>query len=259
MKSEQEPEIEIRHCDTIDEFKDCVELEKITWGPYITVPTSIFVVALHTGGQILGAYEGKKMVGFTLAMAGKHGGDLFLHSHMTAVIPEYQDRGIGRRLKLFQRQDALKNGYREVEWTYDPLEMKNARFNIVRLGAVARRFIPNCYGITDSPVHAGLPTDRLVAEWWLDSERVRNILAGKSQPVGKRAVRLSLPADIVKLKAEDRAAGELVQTAMRDEFQKRFAKGYVVTSVEFSEKTADYVLEPAGEIAGLELPQIREH
>ena len=253
-KSDAQTAVEIRHCESIEEYKECVELERLTWGPSITVPTSIFVVAHHTGGQILGAYEGGKMVGFTLAMAGTHNGKLFLHSHMTAVIPEYQNRGVGRKLKLFQRVDALDRGIPVVEWTFDPLELKNARFNIARLGAIARRFIPNCYGITESPVHSGLPTDRLVAEWWLDSERVKSILAGKTNPVVADAKRLSLPAEIGKLKAEDRAAGAGIQTVMREQFDEYFARRYVVTDVEFGAKTVDYVLEPAGVVAGLRLP-----
>ena len=169
-------EIEIRHCHSLPEYETCVDLELRIWGEQIAVPSAIFVVAHHTGGQILGAFDDDKMVGFTLALVGTRSGKPFLHSHMTAVLPAYQNRGVGRRLKLFQRQDALKRDIRLVEWTFDPLELKNAHFNFVRLGAIAQRFIPDCYGITQSPLHAGLPTDRLVAEWWIDSDRVKNIL-----------------------------------------------------------------------------------
>ena len=133
------------------------------------------------------------MVGFTLALVGTRAAKPFLHSHMTAVLPEFQNQGVGRRLKLFQRHDALKRGIRLVEWTFDPLELKNAHFNFVRLGAIARRFIPNCYGVTESPLHAGLPTDRLVAEWWIDSDRVKNILADNSLPAAADTQSISLP------------------------------------------------------------------
>jgi predicted GNAT superfamily acetyltransferase len=251
--------IAIRHCDTIGDYKKCVELEFLTWGEEITVPTGLFVVAHHTGGQVLGAFDGELLVGFTMAVAGMRGGAPFLHSHMTAVRPEYQDRGVGRALKLFQRTDAIKKGYRSVEWTFDPLELKNGRFNIVRLGAVARRFIPNCYGITDSPLHVGMPTDRLVAEWWIESERVKGILEGALPTVGNGAVRISLPTNIGKVKAEDRAAGERAQTAVRGQFQRFFAEGYVATSLEFGDKTVDYVLEPADAIAGLRMPKSSAH
>src|ERR1700734_4370133 len=150
-------EIEVRHCESLAEYDKCVKLELNTWGEQITVPSAIFVVAHHTGGQILGAFDRGRMVGFTLALAGTRGGKAFLHSHMTAVLPEYQNRGVGRRLKLFQRMDALKNGMPLVEWTFDPLELKNAHFNLNRLGAVVARCIPNCYGVTERPLHRGLP------------------------------------------------------------------------------------------------------
>src|SRR5262245_66388141 len=104
------------------------------------------------------------MAGFTLALAGLREGKPLLHSHLTAVLEEYRNLGIGRRLKLFQRQDALGRGIELVEWTFDPLEIKNAYFNLVRLGAIARRFLPNCYGITPSPWTGCLPHHRPNAE-----------------------------------------------------------------------------------------------
>jgi predicted GNAT superfamily acetyltransferase len=202
--SPAEHEIEIRHCESLAEYETCVRLEKQIWGEHIAVPSAIFVVAHHTGGQILGAFDGGKMIGMTLALAGTRSGKPFLHSHMTAVLPEYQNLGVGRRLKFFQRQDALKRDIRLIEWTFDPLELKNAHFNFVRLGAIARRYIPNCYGVTESPLHAGLPTDRLVAEWWLDSDRVKNILAESPLPTAAAIQTISLPAALDELKAQDR-------------------------------------------------------
>lgn len=248
-------EVEIRHCRSLAEYEECVRLELITWGKEIAVPSAIFVVAQRTGGQILGAFDGPKMVGFTLALMGTRGGKEFLHSDMTAVLPGYRDRGVGRRLKLFQRRDAIERGIQLVEWTFDPLELKNARFNLVRLGAIARRFIPNCYGITESPLHAGLPTDRLVVEWWLDSERVKNILADNAFPYGATAARISLPANIGELKGRDRAAGERLQSETRKQFERRLAEGYVATGLESRGETVDYILEPGTAIAGLHLPE----
>ena len=118
---------------------------------------------------------------------------------------------MGRQLKLFQRQDALRRGIELIEWTFDPLEMKNAHFNLVRLGAIARRYIPNCYGITESPLHSGLPTDRLVAEWWLASERVKRILADDPAPAGRAALRISLPPNLPQVKSGERAAALQIQ------------------------------------------------
>ena len=165
-------EISVRHCHGIEEFKVCFDLQQSTWGKSdIDIPVPMFAVAAETGGQVLGAFDGDRMVGFTLAIAGWRDGHAFLHSHMTAVLEDYRDRGIGRCLKLFQRDDALARGIGLVEWTFDPLEVKNAYFNLMRLGAIARRYLPNVYGVTSSPLHGGIPTDRLVAEWWLASPR----------------------------------------------------------------------------------------
>jgi len=247
-------EIQVRHCASLEEYDECVRLEHIVWGEEIAVPSALFVVAHHTGGQVLGAFAGARMVGFTLALAGVRSGAPFLHSHMTAVLPEYRDRGVGRRLKMLQREDALARGIQLIEWTFDPLELKNAHFNLVRLGAIARRFIPNCYGITQSPLHGGLPTDRLVAEWWLGSERVKTVLAGRAAPVCGSSVRISLQANLEEMKSADLAAAEQIQSEAREQFQKWFAGGYVATAIEDRGDSRDYILEPAGAIAGLLLP-----
>src|SRR6202171_2140640 len=190
----------VRHCHGIAEFEACVRLEREVWrsADIDVVPIPLFVVAAETGGQVLGAFHGDDLVGFTMAIAGWRNRKPFLHSHMTAVSDAYRDRGIGRQLKLFQRTDALARGISLIEWTFDPLITKNAYFNFMRLGAIARRYVPNAYGITTSPLHAALPTDRLVADWHLRSSRVLHILAGK-RPTGafaKIAARISIPANL---------------------------------------------------------------
>jgi len=252
------PEIEVRHCNTLEEFEECVLVEHATWGKDISVVSSIFVVAHHTGGQVLGAFDGARMIGFTLALIGVRGGETFLHSHMTAVLPEFRDRGVGRQLKLFQREDALRRGIKLVEWTFDPLEAKNAHFNLVRLGAVARRWIPNCYGITESPLHGSLPTDRLVAEWRLDSERVKSIVASGGTLASGAATRIEFPADFSRIRDTDLDAAKKIQSEVRDRFESWFAKGYVATGIETRDGMAGYILQPRGEITGLSLPELEE-
>ena len=240
--------IVIRHCHGLEEFQACLEVEKLVWqaAEIDVVPLPLFVVASETGGQVLGAFDGEKVVGFTLALAGVRQGQLFLHSHMTAVVEGYRDRGIGRELKLFQRQDALARGIELVEWTFDPLEIRNAYFNLVRLGAIARRFLPNCYGITTSPLHGGLPTDRLVAEWWLRSPRVERILSGAEppRPAAPETPRIHVPAGMDQMRENDRARAAQVQTAVREAFQAWFARGYAATFVERTADGGDYLLEP---------------
>jgi len=241
-------EVVIRHCQGLSEFEACLKVQQRVWGaPEIDVPLPLFVVAAETGGQVLGAYAGAKLVGFTLALAGIHGGKPFLHSHMTAVLEEHRDRGIGRQLKLFQRQDALGRGIELVEWTFDPLEVKNAYFNLVRLGAIARRFLPNCYGITTSPLHAGLPTDRLMAEWWLRSARVEEILsdAGSGQTRKKKSgQRIHVPAEIGEIRQKDPARGARHQAEVGEQFEHWFARDYAATGMEITPAGGDYLLEP---------------
>src|SRR6202158_5086367 len=146
----------------------------------------MFVVAAKIGGQVIGAFvqrndqrnDEKELIGFALAIPGMRNGHCYLHSHMLAVRQQYRNSGLGRRMKLYQREDALARGFDLMEWTFDPLEIKNAYLNIEKLGAIARRYNVNQYGITSSPLQGGLPTDRLVAEWGMKSKRVDAVLAG---------------------------------------------------------------------------------
>src|SRR5580700_11640235 len=180
----------------------CLELQQRIWGytPIETVPDQIFIVAKKTGGQVMTAYHGDTPVGFTLAFAAMREGLGYLHSHMVGVVEEYQNRGVGRLLKLAQREDALRRGIRLIEWTFDPLQLKNAHFNIERLGAIVRRYIPNLYGRTSSPLHAGLPTDRLVAEWWVRSSRVEEAVTDSPAVMVPGGVeRVAIPSEIRQL------------------------------------------------------------
>ena len=247
-QAEAKSGIVIRSCYGINEFEACIRLERQVWrsSDIDVVPLPLFVVSSETGGQVLGAFCGPELVGFTLAIAGWRGGKPFLHSHMTAVSDGYRDRGIGRRLKLYQREDALARGIHLVEWTFDPLVTKNAYFNLVRLGAIARRYLPNAYGITTSPLHGSLPTDRLVAEWHLRSARVRRVLAAKAAAAApsKKAVRIGIPSHIEEWRSTDPSRAREFQSHVRAEFQKWLSKGYAATAVRVGADGMDYVLEP---------------
>ena len=182
------------------------------------------------------------MIGFCMALVGVTAeGRPYLHSHMLAVQPEYRDAGIGRRLKLEQRADALARRIGLVEWTFDPLELKNAYFNIERLGAIVRRYEENIYGATSSPLHGSLETDRCVAEWHLDSARVEDVLAGKkrTRPVEER---IAVPAEIDRLRREDAACARAIQHANAERFQKCFARGLAVTGFERTAAEGVYLL-----------------
>ncbi|MBZ5675723.1 MAG: GNAT family N-acetyltransferase [Acidobacteriia bacterium] len=210
------------------EFAEAVRLQKVIWGfPDLELlPVRFFVVASRIGGQTFGAFEGNRMAGFLLAIPGikKDTGLPYLHSHMLGVLPDYRDSGIGRMLKTAQREDALARGIRLIEWSFDPFEAKNAYFNLEVLGAIVRTYIPNMYGITASPLHADLPTDRCIAEWWL----------AESPSKGQVTARVSLPP---------RKTRESQETLAR-ELQRHFADGLAVTGFERSETSGAYLLSP---------------
>lgn len=238
----------VRHCHGIAEFEACVRIEREVWksSDIDVVPVPLFVVASETGGQVLGAFHGSELIGFTMAIAGWRDRKPLLHSHMTAVLEGYRDRRVGRRLKMFQREDALTRGINLVEWTFDPLVTKNAYFNFMKLGAIARRYLPNAYGITTSPLHGSLPTDRLVAEWHLRSARVRDILAEKPSAVSssRKIVRITIPSNLDTLKSGDPAQASAVQTKVRELFLNWLRKGYAATAIQPSQNGFDYILEP---------------
>jgi len=238
--------IAIRPCTRLEEYDRCVELQRLVWGfaDVELVPKDVIVVAGSTGGQVLGAFNGAEMVGFLLSFPGYRDGRSYIHSHMLAVLPDYRDAGVGRRLKLEQRADALARGLELVEWTFDPLELKNAYFNIERLGAIVRRYIVNKYGRTSSPLHGGLPTDRLVAEWWLKTPRVEAVVKGGAVAHAPGARRIAVPASIAQLKSNDRTMAECVQSEVREQFQKLFDSGYAVTGFEATADAGTYLLEP---------------
>src|ERR1700730_4616862 len=238
--------IVVRKCCALEEFQACVELQREIWGEadLEIEPVTMFVVASLTGGQVLGAFDGEKMVGYTLAVVGLRQTVPYLHSHQPGVSAAYRDRGVGRMLKLFQREDALARGIRLVEWTFDPLELKNAHFNLNRLGAICRRYIPNLYGVTTSPLHRGIATDRLVAEWQLDSARVVAAIENLAASPTNAPAEIAVPAELDQGKQEDSQRVQAVQTRVREEFTNWFARGYAAIAVRAGEKSTDYLLAP---------------
>jgi len=226
----------LRRCHGIEDFRACVALQKEVWNftDAELVPLRMFVVADKVGGQIMGAFDGDVLVGFALSVPGTRTGHVYLHSHMLAVRKDHRNSGLGRRLKLMQREDALARGIALIEWTFDPLEIKNAYLNIEKLGAIARRYNINQYGITSSPLQGGLPSDRLIAEWWLKSRRVETLLAtGKNLPTVAESS-IEVPAQIYDWKAapETRGQAQQVQERNREQFLRAFSGGLAVVGYE---------------------------
>jgi predicted GNAT superfamily acetyltransferase len=226
----------LRSCHTVGEFRQAVALQKEVWGfeDLELVPARIFVVGEKIGGHVLGAYEGSMLVAFAFGLPGVRDGHAYIHSHMLAVKETHRNTGLGREMKLFQRELAICEGYDLIEWTFDPLEIKNAFFNMKKLGAVARRYVVNQYGITSSPLQGGLPSDRLVAEWWLNSKHVEDTLACGKRPEIAVAERVEIPAQIYewKAQAETRTRAAEVQRRTRDLLQRYFREGLSVVGYE---------------------------
>ncbi|HKW98645.1 MAG TPA: GNAT family N-acetyltransferase [Bryobacteraceae bacterium] len=246
MSSAAASSITVRPLSTQQEFQDAVRLQKEIWGfnDIELLPVRLFVVATKVGGQAFGAFDGGNMIGFCLAIPGlKANGESYLHSHMLGVTREYRDSGIGRMLKLRQREDALARSIDLVEWTFDPLEIKNAYFNMERLGAVVRRYVRNQYGTTTSHLHGGLPTDRCIAEWWVASPRVRSLVAG-GPPVARPETieRIIVPVEIAELRHTDPRRARQIQQAISAKFEEYFDRGLAVFGVERSRETGAYLL-----------------
>ncbi len=222
----------------LEGFARCEALQIEVWGyaDLDTVPKRLFLIAQKIGGQVIAAYDAalpggagkyENMIGFAMALPGYRNGHAYLHSHMLAVSAAYRNAGIGRGLKMAQRDDALARGIELIEWTFDPLEIKNSYLNIERLGAISRRYAANVYGDTSSELQGGLPTDRLYAEWWLKSKRVTSVIGGAGVLKQRVVQTVTVPHEIYawKANAEDQPKALAVQTANREELQRAFRGG----------------------------------
>jgi predicted GNAT superfamily acetyltransferase len=231
--------VQIRALTELAQFDDCVALQDAVWGydDSARMSQKVFLLAAHIGGQVLGAFEGETLVGYAMSLPGVRGGRPYLHSHHLAVLPEWRNFGVGRRLKLAQRDEALSRGIELMEWTFDPLEIKNSYLNFARLGAISRRYERNFYGASSSPLHGGLPTDRIVAEWWLTSDRVRRVLAGE-EPKIEVETQVLVPVEVSEWKATeaDRAKAREVQEGNARALERAFARGLVVVGYERNER-----------------------
>ena len=245
--TDQAPVITIRACNSFEELDDCVNIQEQVWGydERDIIPRRLFVVAQRIGGQIFGAFtkpdvaeSGERLIAFAMALPGFRNNMAYLHSHMLAVLPPWRNAGIGRRLKLAQRDDALARGFRLMEWTFDPLEIKNAFLNIHRLGAIVRSYTPNFYGPLHSELQAGLQSDRLHAEWWLDSPHVERMLTGQpSLQPGEVVESVAVTHQVAAWKAspEDRHHAAALQVVNRAKLQSAFGRGLAIA--DFSRDT----------------------
>src|SRR6476619_6003891 len=186
----------IRPLSTLDDCRRVAAIERLVWG-YTdgedVVPPAVLIVSIKRGGILLGAFdEGDDLQGFVYSMPGLKDGRPMQWSHMLGVLPGARDAGLGRRLKLAQRDAALAMGLDLIEWTFDPLQALNAHFN-ARLGAVVEEYEENVYGESSSPLHRGAPTDRFVAAWRIATPHVERRIDAAGMPTVRDSRVLSAP------------------------------------------------------------------
>jgi len=224
----------IRPVTDLAELEKCAQLQREAWGlaDIEVIPTRMLVTQNRVGGLVLGAFDGGRMVGFLNAMPGIRDGVPYWYSQMLAVAQDYRNRGIGSALKLAQRDHAQQRGIHLIEWTFDPLESKNAYLNVVKLGVIVRRYYVNLYGATASQVQQGLESDRVIAEWWIDKPRVR---------VEGDIRRIAIPSDIQALKKQNLKSAQDMQVRVREEFLRNFQDDYFVAGFQRSDQWSEYL------------------
>ncbi len=275
-------EITIRRAESVADYRACQEAQRRAWGiteeGYV-IPVATMVGANLHGGLVLGAFRPDgAAVAMSFAFLGRIEGRLCLYSQLTGVVPGYQAHGLGYRIKMHQREWAREQGIGTIAWAFDPLQAGNAHFNLARLGATAGRYVDNMYGERTDALNAGVPTDRLIAEWdtaegsgrevrpdaLMVFPRLIDTIEGQvgasgpdaePVPVGgapgpyheSPGLLLEIPADIARLRRERPDLAERWRLAVRDAFRSAFADGYRAVSFVRDETVAPrrafYVLD----------------
>jgi predicted GNAT superfamily acetyltransferase len=242
-------ETTIRECTTIEEFDGCVYLQREAFGlPDLELsPRRHLIVSRQAGGWILGAFAGGRMVGFVHHLAAARKNEIFGYSHVMAVAKDYQNKGVGARLKWAQRERALAEGRKLIKWTWDPMLARNAHFNLNRLGAIVEGYADNFYGVdynldTGLQGKLGLPSDRLSATWNIASARVAALSSGSPMPIAAApSAAVAVPTDwnaFVKRKP-GRARDE--QARLREQFKQALANGLVCAGFERGSEESKYL------------------
>ena len=244
-------ETTIRECTTIEEFDGCVYLQREAFGlPDLELsPRRHLIVSRQAGGWTLGAFVADRMVGFVHSLAGVRDNETFIYSHVMAVAKDYQNKGVGARLKWAQRERALAEGRKFIKWTWDPMMARNAHFNLNRLGATVDTYAANFYGIDYGRDQAvGLPSDRLSATWHIDSARVRTLAAGEQVTVDTKPVAtVAIPPEWTALVKRDPERALAEQARVRAEFKNAFEQKLVCAGFERGTDQSRYLLfEPNG-------------
>lgn len=252
-------DILIRECTAIAELDSCIRLQRDVFGlsDLEISPRRHLIVSRQAGGWTLGAFVKETLVGFVHTLAAVRGSEIFGYSHMMAVAQAYQNQGVGARLKWSQRERVIREGRSFIKWTWDPMQARNAHFNLNRLGVAVSTYAENFYGtdyVTSPTLNGGLAeggpgidSDRLFADWQLQSPRVMELAngsAGTPGPsiAGRPQVTIQIPSDWTRLCKDNPAQAKQEQLRVRREFQQAFAAGLIAAAFERSAEQPRYLL-----------------
>ena len=246
-------EILIRECTTIQEFDTCIDLQREAFGlPDIEItPRRHLIVSRQAGGWTLGAFVADRMVGFVHHLAAvRPNNEIFGYSHMMAVARAYQNKGVGARLKWAQRERAMAEGRGDIKWTWDPMQARNAHFNLNRLGVVVDTYADNFYGVdyNADPQQAmenrpGLQSERLFGNWYLTSSRVESLSRGEAaRDLGEPAATIAIPAEWSTVIRTDVKRARAEQERVRSEFKTALNEGLICAGFKRGEERSHYLL-----------------
>lgn len=251
--------MQISHPVTSEQMKNAIKVIRNTWGR--ESPEHVFkdfLMAIHFhGGLILYATEDGIPIGIQVSVPAFRNGFSYLYSHITGVNPEYRESNIGYELKIHQRDWAIEHGFEMIAWTFDPSIAKNAYFNIEKLGVISRTFKEDFYGIMDDELNSGLPTDRLIVEWWVHEHT--SVTGTHFHPVtleddlssidfsGQDALSVNIPYDFPSIKKEDFASAERVKQRLRMVLRAAVDQGFIVTG--FRKEDSSYLMEHVSPVA----------
>lgn len=242
-------------------LREIEDLQLRVWGGDAreVIPTHMLYVVEKSGGVLLGAYDQGRLAGFVLGLLGRRNGELYHVSHILGIHPDYQGKGIGAALKRAQRDHAAAQGLRVMTWTYDPLEARNAHFNLHKLGATTNTYHQNLYGEMDDDLNRGLPSDRLTVEWRFDGEPRSHAVADdeaipllvsrdglpafQPEPATGTPLSVAVPRNIQQIKAASLQSALDWRLAVREALSRAFARGY--RAVDFVDGA--YILIPGRE------------
>lgn len=244
------PDVTIRECESFDDFHQCIELERAVWrdDDIDVMPVRLYMISKACSAPTIGAFDGAgRLVGFGHTMLALRNGKIAFHSHMLAVVEDYRDKNIGYRIKIAQRECAIKAKIPLIFWTFDPLQSRNAHFNINKLGVVARSYEVNYYGLgVSTAFDREVPTDRLIAEWWIESPRVVSVLAGDKPNVVEARATVAIPDDIDAIRAGSVDLHREWRLKVREDFSRAMSGGAIVLGFERdpARRQSCYILGP---------------